>query len=117
MTSPDQLYAGRVVWAALDPVRGREQGGHRPVLVVSGAGFLSAVTTLLIAVPITTVDRDWPNHVRLDGESRLPRESWAMTEQMRAMSRDRITAVSGFVTLECLGTVKMWLADFLELAP
>ncbi|WP_242868611.1 type II toxin-antitoxin system PemK/MazF family toxin [Microbacterium oxydans] len=115
MTSSSELAPGRVVWAALEPVRGREQGGHRPVLVVASAGYLDAVTTLAIVLPITTTDRGWPNHVVVDGPSGLDRPSWIMTEQPRTLSRDRLTGTAGEVTEECMASVRVWLGDFLEL--
>lgn len=114
MTASD-LAPGAVAWAALEPVRGREQGGHRPVLIVASQGYLDAVTTLVIALPITTVDRGWPNHVRVDGPSGLDRPSWIMTEQPRTLSRDRLTGIAGEVTDECLATVRTWLGDFFDL--
>ncbi len=109
------LAPGTVVWATLEPVRGREQGGHRPVLVVASAGYLDAVTTLVIVLPITTIDRGWPNHVALSGASPLSRPSWVMTEQPRTLSRDRITGVAGTVSSTCLDEVRRWLGDFLDL--
>ena len=114
MTASD-LAPGAVAWAALEPVRGREQGGHRPVLIVASQGYLDAVTTLVIALPITTVDRGWPNHVRVDGPSGLDLPSWIMTEQPRTLSRDRLTGIAGEVTDECLATVCTWLGDFFDL--
>ena len=39
------LAPGVIAWASLEPVRGREQDGHRPVLVIASAGYLQAVTT------------------------------------------------------------------------
>lgn len=110
-----ELLPGAVVWASLAPVRGREQGGHRPVLVVASAGYLDAVTTLAIALPITTVDRGWPNHVLVDGPSGLDRPSWVMTEQPRTVSRERLTRVAGAVSPRCLAEVRIWLGDFLDL--
>jgi mRNA interferase MazF len=106
---------GVVAWASLEPVRGREQGGHRPVLVVASSGYLDAVTTLVIMVPITTTDRGWPNHVRVQGPSGLTQPSWIMTEQLRTISRDRLTGVAGHVSVGCLDSVKAWLGDFLDL--
>jgi len=111
------LAPGTVVWAVLEPVRGREQGGRRPVLVVSSLGHLSAVTTLAIVLPITSVDRGWPNHVRVDGAADLRRPSWIMTEQPRTLSRERLTGVAGRVTDACLASVRTWLGDFLDLWP
>lgn len=111
------LAPGSVAWATLEPVRGREQGGHRPVLVVSSLGYLDAATTLAIVLPITTVDRGWPNHVRVEGVSGLNRSSWIMTEQPRTLSRERLTGVAGTVTDACLASVRTWLGDFLDLWP
>ncbi|WP_448002391.1 type II toxin-antitoxin system PemK/MazF family toxin [Agromyces bauzanensis] len=110
-----ELAPGVIAWAALVPVRGREQGGHRPVLVIASAGYLDAVTTLVIALPITTTDRGWPNHIRVDGPSGLDRPSWIMTEQPRTLSRDRLMRVAGQISTDCLTSVRSWLGDFLDL--
>lgn len=114
MTTAD-LAPGVVAWAALEPVRGREQGGNRPVLIVASVGYLDAVTTLAIVLPITTTDRGWPNHVRVEGPSGLDRPSWIMTEQPRTLTRDRLTGVAGEVSIDCLATARTWLGDFLDL--
>ncbi|MBN6191321.1 type II toxin-antitoxin system PemK/MazF family toxin [Microbacterium sp. SSW1-47] len=114
MADPD-LAPGVIVWVSLEPVRGREQGGHRPVLLVASAGYLDAVTTLVIGLPITTTDRGWPNHIRIDGPSGLDRPSWVMTEQPRTLTRERITGVAGRVSADCLASVRLWLGDFLDL--
>ncbi len=110
-----ELAPGVVAWAALAPVRDREHGVHRPVLIVASAGYLDAVTTLVIVLPITTTDRGWPNHVGVEGPSGLDRPSWVMTEQPRTLSRDRITGVAGEVSTDCLAEVRTWLGDFLDL--
>ena len=114
MTTLD-LAPGAVAWAALEPVRGREQGGHRPILIVASSGYLDAVTTLVIALPITTTDRGWPNHIRVNGQSGLDRPSWVMTEQPRTLSRERLTGVAGEVSHDCFTAVRTWLGDFLDL--
>jgi mRNA interferase MazF len=106
---------GQVAWTSLEPTRGREQGGHRPVLIIASSGYLDAVTTLVIALPITTVNRGWPNQVSIEGPSGLDRPSWVMTEQPRTISRDRLTGISGQVSRSCLDEVRSWLGDFLDL--
>lgn len=85
------------------------------MLVIASAGYLDAVTALVIVLPITTTDRGWPNHVRVDGPSGLDRPSWIMTEQPRTISRDRITGVAGTISTACLDHVRTWLGDFLDL--
>lgn len=111
-----EVRRGDVLWADFDPVRGREQAGERPALIVASEGYLNAVTDLVIALPVTTVDRDWPHHVRLDGEGlQLSRTSWALTEQPRTISRGRLTRSAGRVDAACLGEVDQWLRDFLDL--
>lgn len=110
-----ELAPGVVAWATLEPVRGREQGGHRPVLVIASTGYLDAVATLVIVLPISTVDRGWPNHIAVDGPSGLDRPSWIMSEQPRTLSRDRLTGIAGRVSPGCLDAVRLWLGDFLDL--
>lgn len=110
------MQTGAVVWAWLDPTVGREQSGRRPVVVVSSAGYIDVVTTLLIVVPVSRSDRGWPNHVRLSGVPELP-VSFAMTEQPRTISRDRLGDVIGRLDSPCLAEIQTWLADFLDLRP
>lgn len=85
------------------------------MLVVASAGYLDAVTTLVIALPITTTGRGWPNHIRVDGPSGLDRPSWIMTEQPRTLTQERLTGIAGVVSADCLASVKTWLGDFLDL--
>lgn len=108
-----ELIPGQVWWASPDAAVGREQSGRRPVLVVSSAAYLDAVTTLVLVVPITSVNRGWPNHVQVRGVAGLGRDSFAMSEQVRAISRQRLDREIGVVTLECLAEIRGWLFDFL----
>lgn len=109
------LVRGAVVWAAPDPVVGVEQSGRRPLVVVASAGYLEHITNLVLAVPVTTSRRGWPNHVRLEGETGLDAECFAMTEQVRAISRARISKVAGSVDRATLQQIDGWLRDFLDL--
>jgi mRNA interferase MazF len=107
------LEQGTVVWAWLDPTVGREQAGRRPVVVVSSDGYADVVTTLLVVVPVSRVDRGWPNHVPLSGLPGLA--GFAITEQPRTISRARLGERIGRVDDGCLAQIKQWLADFLDL--
>ncbi len=109
------VATGSVVWVTPDPTEGREQAGRRPAVVVASLGYLAAVTELAIVVPATTSDRGWPQHVQLTGAAlTLPRPTFAMTEQPRTLSRQRIASVAGSVDSTCLASIRRWLDDFLH---
>ena len=104
---------GQLVWVALDPTVGREQNGRRPAVVVSSRGHLTVADTLAIIVPVTSVDRGWSNHIHLRGIV-LDRPSWAMTEQVRTVSRERIVGVAGEVDASTLAEIRQWIIDFID---
>jgi len=110
------LRRGAVVWAELDPVRGREQAGRRPALVIASDLYLEQAYTLAIIIPVTTNNRGWPNHVLLKGPNlTLNQPSFAMTEQPRTVTRDRLFDLAGTVDGATMKEVDMWLRDFLAL--
>lgn len=108
------ILPGSVVWVDLDPVRGREQGGRRPAVVVSSEDHLAAATRLVTVVPATSRDREWPNHVALQGPTGLDVATFAMTEQVRTIARDRVVSTSGEIEeaslVEICEWVRRWLA-------
>ena len=108
------LFTGDVVWAELGPSRGREQTGRRPLVIVASNDYLEAIHTLVIAIPVTSKDRGWPNHVPLQGETGLVEPSFAKTEQVITISRERITSVAGQVDDHTYTAIAAYLRDFLE---
>ena len=79
---------------------------------MASSGYLDVIDQLALAVPITSIDRGWPNHVALAG---LGRPSFAMTEQLRPVSRSRMHGLVGVATTVELAQVRGWLGDFLDL--
>ena len=111
-----ELRRGMVVWAELGPVRGREQSGRRPALVIASDLYLEQADTLAIIVPCTTRDRGWPNHVLLAGQNlKLPGDTYAMTEQPRTITRERLFEVAGMIDVAVMREVDQWLRDFIAL--
>lgn len=110
--APD-LVPGALCWAWLDPTVGREQGGRRPVVVVSSHEYLTVVDTLAMVVPVTRTDRGWDNHIKVSVGAV---SGWAMTEQVRTLSRQRIAEVVGVVDTAAFGWIRTWIADFLGLS-
>ena len=105
---------GEVWWALPDPAVGREQSGRRPVLIVSNEQVHRTVTTLVVVVPVTTKDRGWPNHVELNAGAGVEQRSFAMTEQVRTISRQRLTKKIGVVEESVLQNVREWLVDYIR---
>lgn len=83
-------------------------------MVVSSDGYIDIVTELLVVIPVSRSHRGWPNHIRLSGIPEL-HDRFAMTEQPRTISRERLGDQIGQVDDTCLSDIKEWLADFLDL--
>ena len=82
---------GEVWLATLDPTRGREQAGTRPVLVLSEDLFNASPAGLVIALPMTSVLRPIASHVRVEPpEGGLRKPSAILVEAVRSLSRDRL---------------------------
>jgi mRNA interferase MazF len=99
---------GEVWLAALDPVGRGEQGGTRPVLVVSTNAFNAWPVSLVIVVPITTRDRGFAHHIQVGGGG-LDRPSFAMPEYLRSVAQRRLQRRLGAAEHFTLVTVDDWL--------
>ncbi len=87
-----------VVEADLDPVRGSEQRGLRPVLVVSNEEFNQAVPNVTILPLTSTRRRLYPCEVLLPAEAAgQPLESIIMAHQVRTISKQRLRRPYGFL--------------------
>jgi mRNA interferase MazF len=107
---------GEIWLVDLDPVRGREQAGKRPALVVSTDIFNHGPAELVLLVPITTKDKRIPLHVPIaPAESGLREPSFVKCEDLRSVSRDRLTRRLGAVRPDTLAEVEDRLRILLEL--
>lgn len=79
------------IWDAdLDPIRGHEQAGRRPVLIVSTDRFNTGPTRLVLALPLTRTSRGSPFHVPIDPpEGGVTARSYVLCEAIRSLSLDR----------------------------
>jgi mRNA interferase MazF len=84
------ILRGDVRWADLNPVRGSEQAGTRPVLVLSQDIFNDRSGTV-IAVAITSQPQRAGFPLTLEIKSvRMPKQSWIKISQIRTLSVERI---------------------------
>ena len=82
---------GEVWRTSFDPVVGREQAGDRPALIVSDDRLNSSAAGLVIVVPLTRTRRPSTSRVEIEPPQGGVRElSYAMCEQVRAISVDRL---------------------------
>jgi mRNA interferase MazF len=84
------ILRGDVVWCDLNPVRGHEQSGIRPVLVISHDIFNERSGTV-IAIALTSQPQraGFPLTLELDSEE-LPKKSWVKIGQVRTLSIERV---------------------------
>ena len=85
-----RILRGDVVWADLSPARGHEQGGRRPIVVVSDDVF-NARSGTVIGMAITSQEQraGFPLTLQLTSAD-LPKESWVKISQVRTLSVERI---------------------------
>ena len=92
-------------WAALDPVRGREQAGRRPVLVLSHDVFNDRSGTV-IAVALTSQEPRAGFPLTLESKAAgLTKRSWVKISQIRTLAVERIGKVIGRASPEEIAQV------------
>ncbi len=100
-----RILRGEIRWADLNPVRGHEQAGHRPVLVLSHDVFNERSGTA-IAVAITSQPQRAGFPLTLELRARgLPKRSWAKISQIRTLAVERIGTLLGRVSAEEMAQV------------
>ncbi len=88
------IRKGDMYYANLDPIKGSEQGGTRPVLVIQNntGNFFSS--TVLIA-PISTKSARLPTHVKINHTEKIKKDSIVMLEQIRVIDKCRLNQFLG----------------------
>lgn len=86
------ICRGEIYFVNLNPVKGREQAGSRPVLVLSidTINKLPLVVTVVVGTKGENISRDYPTNVRLSPkESGLPEETVFLCFQVRSLDSKR----------------------------
>ena len=85
-----RILRGEVRWADLNPTRGQEQAGRRPVLVLSHDVFNERSGTV-IAVALTSQEPRAGFPLTLESQARgLRKRSWIKVSQIRTLAVERI---------------------------
>ena len=96
------IKRGEIYFVNLNPVKGKEQAGKRPVLVLSidSINTLPLVVTVIVGTKGENVNRDYPTNVRVSNtESGLSLETVFLCFQIRSLDSARFpTKPSGKLT-------------------
>lgn len=107
------IRRGDVVVADLSPVVGHEQGGRRPVVVLSPAPYNAWPIGMAIVAPITSTDRRLRHHVPIGKEAGLRTASFVMPEYVRALAQQRLAERPlGSASQRTLDEVEWWVTNF-----
>ena len=98
---------GEVWTVSLDPVRGHEQAGTRPALVISVDEFNQGPADLVVVLPITSQFKGIPFHVEVrPPEGGLNVRSFVKCEDIRSVSKERLVRKRGSITAQTLSDVE-----------
>lgn len=98
---------GEIWMANLDPVRVHEQSGVRPCLIVSDDSFNAGPAGLVIVLPVTSKEKNVRSHVEVHGgEGGLRQRSFIKCEDVRSISKERLSRRLGLISSATLEAVE-----------
>lgn len=113
------MKRGEIYDARLDPTEGSEQGGIRPVVIVS-RDAINANSPVVLAIPCTTYregKRVYPTQALLRApDGGLERDSIVMADQVRVLAKSRLLRLRGHLSSEAIDQINRALSIALDLA-
>ena len=106
----------REIWYAnLNPGKGSEQLGFRPIVIVSG-NLMNQHLPVVITCPLTTKIKNYKGNVVLEPDeiNGLRERSEIMIFHVRSVSKDRLVKKIGSITEKQLSELKLGLDDILR---
>ena len=103
-----QPKQGEIWWVNLDPIKGHEQGGRRPCLIVSVNEFNRIPHGLVWTTPITSNVRFKHSFTvaAKKGDGGLKVDSMILCHQLRTISTDRLARRAGILPVDLFREVK-----------
>lgn len=105
----------REIWYAdLNPVKGSEQQGLRPVVIVSG-NVVNKYLKVVIVCPLTTKIKNYKGNIVLEPnlENGLSQKSEVLIFHVRSLSKERLIKKTGKINTSELEMLKKGLNDIL----
>ncbi|WKK75110.2 type II toxin-antitoxin system PemK/MazF family toxin [Marivirga salinae] len=99
----------------LNPVKGSEQAGFRPVVILSG-NLANEFLRTVIVCPLTTKVKGYKGNPVLEPNIKngLKEKSEVLVFHIRSISKDRFVNKLGEVSPDCMEQMKKTLGDILK---
>lgn len=109
------MKQGELWYADLNPVKGREKSGLRPVLIISG-NLLNQYMDIVICCPLTSKIKSYKGNLVLetDKQNNLKQRSEVLTFHIRSISKQRLVRLIGKVNNEEILFLKKSLDEILR---
>lgn len=109
------MKQAEIWYADLNPVKGSEQEGFRPVVIISG-NLMNQYLNTVICCPLTTKIKNYKGNVVLTpgDKNNLTRASEILTAHIRSISKERLVRRIGTVEAAELGKIVEGLNDMLK---
>lgn len=108
-----RILRGEIRWADLNPTRGHEQAGVRPVLILSHDVFNERSGTVIgLAITSQAQRAGFPLTLELEAKN-LPKRSWVKISQVRTLSTERIGKKISHVSPEQLTQIIQGLNEII----
>lgn len=107
---------GQIHWIDFDPIKGSEQGGRRPALIVSNE-IANQHSPIVVVVPLTTTPQKkrYPQNVSFPANDPLPEAGTAYCGQVRTVSKERLDGYQADASKEQMVAIDKALAIALGL--
>jgi mRNA interferase MazF len=111
------IKRGDVYFADLSPVRGSEQGGQRPVLIIQNdVGNRYSPTVIVAAITAKIAKAKLPTHVEVEASTvGLLKDSVVLMEQVRTIDKTRLIQKLGHLDADVMKRVDQALVVSLGL--
>ena len=109
------MKQAEIWYADLNPVKGNEQAGYRPVVIISG-NLLNKYFNIVIVCPLTTKIKNYKGNLVLKPteQNGLDNTSEILTFHVRSISKDRLVRKTGKISENELEQIKSGLNEILK---
>lgn len=110
------MKQAEIWYAYLNPVKGSEQAGFRPVVILSG-NLMNKYLNVVITAPLTSKIKNYQGNPVIDPTSKngLKHQSEVLVFHLRSISKDRLVEKIGEITLTELSQALETLKDLTTL--